>query len=235
VREYHEDREATAWFLVDLSGSVHFGSGDMIKSTLAVDFVALLARLLTRQGNRVGAVLYGGPAERVVPAAAGRRQVLHIVHELTHMPRPRAGHTDLEAFMARALTVMPRRSLVFVLSDFISAPGWTRPLAQLARRHETLAVRLHDPLEHALPDLGLVVVQDAESGEQLFVDTHDPAFRRRFEAAADKREHDLRRAFAEAGVDALELSTEDDLVDTVLRYAELRRRCRPGAASRVAS
>ena len=126
--------------------------------------------------------------------------------------------------MARALTVMPRRSLVFVLSDFISAPGWARPLAQLARRHETLAVRLHDPLEHALPDLGLVVVQDAESGEQLFVDTHDRRFRQRFARLAEEREQALRDAFRAAGVDALELSTGDDLVDSILRFADLRKR-----------
>jgi uncharacterized protein (DUF58 family) len=119
---------------------------------------------------------------------------------------------------------MQRRSLVFVVSDFISAPGWAEPLTQLARRHEIVAVRLYDPLEVELPDLGLLVMRDAETGEQLFVDTHDRAFRRRFAAAAERREKELRSAFSQAGVDTLELSTDDDLIDSILRFADLRKR-----------
>jgi uncharacterized protein (DUF58 family) len=119
---------------------------------------------------------------------------------------------------------MQRRSLVFVVSDFISTPGWAEPLARLAQRHEIVAVRLYDPLEMELPDLGLVVMRDAETGEQLFVDTHDGAFRERFAAAAQRRESELRSAFTQAGVDALELSTNDDLVDAILRFADLRKR-----------
>jgi uncharacterized protein (DUF58 family) len=119
---------------------------------------------------------------------------------------------------------MQRRSLVFVVSDFISAPGWAKPLAHLAQRHEIVAVRLYDPLEMELPDLGLITMRDAETGEQLFVDTHDRAFRRRFAALAERREQELRSAFQQAGVDALELSTGDDLVDAILRFADLRKR-----------
>src|SRR6185436_7049525 len=112
--------------------------------------------------------------------------------------RERSAGTDLGDFMRKAFPVMPRRSLVFVVSDFISAPGWAEPLAHLAARHEVIAVRLYDPLEMELPDLGMLVVQDAETGEQLFVDTHDRGFRKRFEAAAKEREKELRTGFANA-------------------------------------
>ena len=112
---------------------------------------------------------------------------------------------------------------MFVVSDFISAPGWEEALAQLARRHDVIAVRLYDPLEMELPDLGLVTMRDAETGEQLLVDTHDAGFRARFAAAAEAREAALRAALAQAGVDTLELSTDDDLVDAILRFADLRR------------
>ena len=118
---------------------------------------------------------------------------------------------------------MPRRSLVFVVSDFISTPGWTRPLAYLAQRHETVAVRLVDPLEQQLPELGLMVVQDAETGEQMFVDTYDRGFRRRFAEAAQRREAELRAAFGRAGVDVLELSTADDVGDALMRFSDLRK------------
>jgi uncharacterized protein (DUF58 family) len=117
---------------------------------------------------------------------------------------------------------MPRRSLIFVVSDFISVPGWAAPLAHLAQRHDLVAVRLFDPLEMDLPDLGIIAIEDAETGEQLVIDTHDRGFRQRFHEQAEAREQDLLAAFQDAGVDALELSTEDDLVDAIMRFAELR-------------
>jgi len=225
VREYHEDREVTAWFLVDTSRSMEFGSREAAKSSVASEFVAVLARLLTRHGNRVGAILYGDRIGAVIPARGGRRHVLHILSAMEKQPPPStSGGTDLERFLRSAAPAIPRRSLLFVVSDFISATGWSRPLAHLARRHEVLAVRLYDPLEMELPDLGLVVVQDAETGEQLLVDTHDRGFRQRFAQAAQRREEALYGGLREAGVDALELATDDDLVATIMRYAELRKR-----------
>ena len=225
VREFNEDRDITAWFLLDLSPSMDFGSRDLKKQTLSTEFVTVLARLLTRHGNRVGALFYGDRVDTVIPARAGRRHVLHLLHRMLSRPeQSRSAATNLREFLRAAFQLIPRRSVVFVVSDFISAPGWAEPLAHLAQRHEILAVRLYDPLEMDLPDLGLLVVQDAETGEQAFVDTHDRAFRKRFAAAAERREIALRAAFSDAGVDALELSTDDDLVDTILRFADLRKR-----------
>jgi uncharacterized protein (DUF58 family) len=120
--------------------------------------------------------------------------------------------------------VLKRRSAVFVVSDFISEAGWERPLGEVARRHDVVAVHVHDPLESELPDLGMITVEDPETGEQLFVDTHDRGFRRRFAEEAAKREEELRKTFANAGVDALALSTEDPLLDAVMRLAQMRKR-----------
>jgi uncharacterized protein (DUF58 family) len=224
VRVYNEDREVTAWFLLDLSPSVDFGS-NVKKRSVSTEFITLLMRLLTRHGNRVGALFYDDKVDTVIPARSGRRHVLDILHRVLSRPeRSRSAETDLRDCFQTASRVMQRRSLVFIVSDFISAPGWAKPLAHLALRHEIVAVRLYDPLEMELPDLGLLVMQDAETGEQLFVDTHDRAFRRRFAAAAERRETELRAAFSQAGVDTLELSTDDDLVDAILRFADLRKR-----------
>jgi len=224
VRVYHEDREVTAWFLLDLSPSVDFGS-NVKKRTTSSDFVTLLARLLTRHGNRVGAMFYGAEVDTVVPARRGRRHVLHLLHKLLSRPEAtNAQATDLGAFLRAAARFIPRRSLVFVVSDFISTPGWEKSLAHLTQRHETIAVRLYDPLEMDLPDLGMIVMRDAETGEQLFVDTHHRGFRRRFAALARAREKQLLSAFQQAGVDTLELCTGDDLADAVLRFADLRKR-----------
>src|SRR5256712_11950728 len=224
VRVYNEDREVTAWFLLDLSPSVDFGS-HIKKHFVTTEFVTVLTRLLTRHGNRVGALFYGDSVDTVIPARSGRRHALHILHRMLSRPeRSRSAATNLRDFLQTAFRVMQRRSLVFVVSDFISTPGWAEPLAHLAQRHEIVAVRLYDPLEMELPDLGLLLMRDAATREQLFVDTHDRAFRKRFAAAAARREKELRSAFRRAGVDALELSTHDDLVDAILRFADLRKR-----------
>ena len=225
VREYHEDREVTAWFLLDLSPSVDFGSGQVRKRTVAADFVAVLARILTRHGNKVGALFYGEDVDTMIPARSGRRHVLRILHSMLERPAPKRNQpTDLGALLTGAAHLMKRRSMVFVVSDFISVPGWQERLGQLAQRHEIVAVRLHDPLESSLPDIGMLVVQDSETGEQVFVDTNDRGFRKRFAAAAQRREEGLRAAFREAGIDALELSTDDDLMDAIRRFADMRKR-----------
>ena len=225
VRLFLEDRDLTAWFLLDLSGSVDFGSADVTKLAVSTGFVATLARVITRHGNRVGAVLYGHKVEGVQPPGSSR---LHVLSLLQRMRRPKAERgsgtgTALADLLATAAGVIKRRSLVFVVSDFISAPGWQDGLARLARRHEVVAVRLFDPLEMALPDVGLVTIEDAETGEQLLIDAADPAFRERYAAIAEQQEAELRDGLARSGADTLELATDDDLLDAMLRFADLRR------------
>jgi uncharacterized protein (DUF58 family) len=224
VRQYTEDRELSAWFLVDLSASVDFGSNEMTKRRVAREFVGVLSRLLTRHGNRVGALLYGNAVDTVIPARGGRTHVLHLLQRMAQRPaESAAGATNLRDLLLAGARIVKRRSTVFVVSDFISEPGWDVALARLAQRHEVTAVRLYDPLEMDLPDLGLVTMRDAESGEQLVVDTHDAGFRQRFAAAAERREAALREGLAHAGVDTLELATDDDLLDALLRFTELRK------------
>jgi uncharacterized protein (DUF58 family) len=196
----------------------------------------VLARLLTRHGNRVGAMVYGNDVEAVIPPRTGRRHVLHLLHAMERRPAGRApdqkGMTRLADLLKSAAVLMPRRSTVFVVSDFVSEPGWEKPLSHLVQRHDVVAVRLFDPLELELPDLGLVPLRDAETGEQLWVDTHDAGFRKRFARIAAERETHLREALAKIGVDALELSTADDLVEAIVRFADMRkRRVRGGQSS----
>jgi uncharacterized protein (DUF58 family) len=242
VRQYMEDREITAWFLVDLSPSMDYGTattGDAgaEKRAVLIDLVGALSRLLTRHGNRVGAILYGGPTGprqshrigRFIPAKGGRNHVLWLIKDLLEQPRlPRAGFTDLKAMLEGGLASIKKRSLVFVLSDFISVPGWERTLSLLNHRHEVLAIRLWDPSEVELPDVGPMWMEDAETGEQLYVDTHDPGFRVRFAQAARDREHALNTAFRRAGVEPWDLSTREDLVRALMRFASIRKRIRRG-------
>jgi uncharacterized protein (DUF58 family) len=227
VRQYVEEREITAWFLLDLSPSMDFGSAQSQKRAVLIDAVTTLARLLTRRGNRVGAVFYGHRIERTIPARGGRMHVLRLVNDLLRQPAlPAAAATDLTPLLQTGLHTLRRRSLVFVVSDFISAPGWERPLKLLSQRHEVLGLRVWDPREAELPDVGPIIMEDAETGEQLYVDTHDPAFRRRFSELVRQRETGLRETFQRCAVDVLSLSTEDDLVRALARFAALRRQRR---------
>ena len=228
VRQFLEDRDLTAWFLLDLSGSVDFGSADVTKLSVSTGFVATLARVITRHGNRVGALLYGSRVDTVLPPRSSRTHVLDLLQRM-RMPRPGQPKgeprtdTSLVDLLRTADGVMKRRSLVFVVSDFISQPGWQDALARLARRHEVVAVRLWDPMEMALPDVGLVTVEDAETGEQLFIDAADPAFRARYAAIAEQQEAELMDGLARSGADVVELATDDDLLDSLLRLSDLRR------------
>ncbi|HEV2249570.1 MAG TPA: DUF58 domain-containing protein [Candidatus Limnocylindria bacterium] len=227
VRQYLEDREVSAHFLLDLSPSVDFGTVNALKRDQLVDFVALLARLLTRHGNKIGAVLYAGKVEKTIPAATGRMQVLRLLNDVLAMPRLQsAPYTSVSDLIEHALRTIKRRSVIFLVSDFFTLPGWERSLGMLARKHEVIAVRLEDPRERELPDIGMVDLHDAETGESIPVDTHSATFRKRFEAVVQKREAELRGAFTRCGVDVLTLSTEEDLVGAVLRFAVLRKQRR---------
>jgi uncharacterized protein (DUF58 family) len=227
VRQFVEDRDVTAWFLVDLTDSMQFGSGDKRKADIVLETITLLARVMTKHGNRVGALIYrgGDTIAQVLPARTGRRQVLTLIDLLTKPHSAKAvkdgaRKTNLARFFHAAGAAIKRRSLVFVASDFISDPDWSQSLGQLARRHEVIALRSSDPLENSLPDLGLIVIEDSETGEQLQVDTHDAGFRSRFASLALERSNLLKWQFDQSGVDSLEIGAPENL----MAFAEKRRR-----------
>ncbi|WP_198955331.1 DUF58 domain-containing protein [Kineosporia sp. R_H_3] len=227
VREYVEDRDVTAWLLLDRSPSMGFGPVDRRKHLVVAEVAATVARILARGGNRVGAVLFDAEVERVVPPGHGRTQVLRILEHLLREPQPPDGArrpTDLAVPLRAALGLVRRRSLVVLVSDFIGEPGWERPLGMLARRHDVVAVQVVDPREFELPSAGTMWVEDAETGEQILVDTDDPGFRERLRAAAEERQATLSAGVRTAGTDLHVVGTDEDLVRALARIAELRRR-----------
>ena len=185
VRQFSEDRDMNAWFLVDLSPSSDFGSSrrrtraasvtrtlaasvtgtpaasPVTKRDISSQFVALLARLLSQHGNRTGAMLYGSIVDTVIPPRCDRRHVLHLLHRMRHRPVLAAvGPTRLDVLLRRAAETLKRRSAVFLVSDFISEPGWEKPLAQLAQRHDVVAVHAArlGPHHHGRPGDGRAIV-----------------------------------------------------------------------------
>jgi len=232
VRELIEDREITAWFLLDMSPSMDYGAPGRTKRDLLAEVTAVFARLLTFHGNRIGAVLFSGREQRVIAPAGGRTSVVRLLAEIEAVPRhKRAPRTDLGTLIGASRHALTRRSFVFLLSDFMTVEGWERPLSLLARRHEVLAVRLSDPSEETIPDVGPVVLADAETGEQLFVDTHDRGFRARFAEAAAGRRARMEAALRRAGVEGLALTTESDIAREVVHLAARRKAQRSARAA----
>lgn len=259
VRVFHEDRDLAAWFIVDASASNDFGSAGRSKRETAAAYAGIVARMLMRQGNRVGAIVHtGAPAAReqaarmtVLPARGGPQQLWRLTQLLAQpssffneahktdktgqgaKPGKRTKKsalqgqiTDLSTMLHEAGRIIRARAAVFVLSDFLGQPGWSGPLAQLAQRHDVVAVHLVDPMEWQLPAAGTLAMRDPETGEQLWVDTDDLQLRTRFAALAAERDSELAQSFARAGVDVLELSTHEDLPLAVVRQTLMRR---PGA------
>ncbi|GIF00611.1 DUF58 domain-containing protein [Paractinoplanes rishiriensis] len=229
IRQYTEDREMTAWLVVDRSASMRFGQAAGKEST-ATELAVSLARLVGQGGNRVGAILYDNHRQQVIPPRTGRDQTLRIARELMRPPSPgrQGATTDLAAMLRlAAVTTTRRRSLIFLMSDFIGETDWDRPLAMLTHRHEVVVIRVVDPAELDLPDLGLILVEDAETGEQLLVDTSDPLLRDRLAGQVNEREAALAGAMRKAGVDAHRITTDQDLlsalVDMVRRSGRRRR------------
>lgn len=225
VRQYREEKELTAWLVVDLSPSMAFGTRRVLKRQLAAEFCGAAGYVITRHGDKVGAVCF--PQSYLIPPRAGRRQVLRLLHALEHLPTPPAsGRTDLGRVLRDLHGMLRRRSLVFVVSDFLSQEGWEQALRQLGYRHDVIAVQITDPAESELPDVGLLTLQDPETGQQVRVDTSDPAVRRAYRERVAQRETRLQQAFRSAGVDVLRLSTHESIVPPLVRFVTYRRRRR---------
>jgi uncharacterized protein (DUF58 family) len=228
VRQFLQDRELTAWLVIDRSASMRFGSRWQGKDSVVAELAVCLARMFSHGGNRIGMILYDNAEHMVVPPATGRTHVLRLAHEMTRPPpAARDGRpTDLSAMLHLAAGTIRRRSLVFVISDFIGEGAWPSALTRLAHRNEVVAVRVLDPAELELPDLGLVLVEDAETGEQMFADTSDPLVRRRFADQVAAREADLHESMGAAGVTAHHIATDTDLVQALVEMVRHSRRRR---------
>ena len=228
VREYHEDREITAWFLLDVTASMDFGSRGAPKRSSSAELVGVLARLLTRHGNRVGALLYDGRPQggiAIIPARSSRRHVLHLLHRLLARPaahtRPSRGWSTCSAWPPSSSGAAPSSS---------SSP--TSSARQAGRRPSATSRSVttwwpcgsSTPWRSSSRIWGSSWCRTPRPGSSCSWTPTTAAFRRRFAAAAARRDAALRAAFGEAGVDALELSTDDDLVQAILRFADLRKR-----------
>ncbi|MEO3806127.1 DUF58 domain-containing protein [Nonomuraea sp. B1E8] len=217
VRVFTEDRELTVWLVLDRSASMAAGRPGRGKHDVLAELALVLTRLFGRGGNRVGALLFDTGMLRVVPPGTSRRHALRIGAELERTSGTRAGSTtDLAEMLDAAGRLARRRALVVVLSDFIGDGDWERSLQRLTRRHEVVALRIVDTADDVLPEAGLIVVEDAETGEQLVVDSADPLLRVRFREAVDDRDARLAAGMRRAGVPVHRVDTDRDLAEALV-------------------
>jgi len=259
VRTFYEDRDLTAWFLIDSSASLAFASKGLSKHMVAQQAVHTLATVLVRHGNRVAAMVDDGqeaqgpmkllapaggihqalglrrlfsasdPRRAAVPAGSGRAK------SPATGPAARASHslgTPLAPLLKRAFGVIRRRGLVVIVTDFLVAPGWEPWLRRLAHRHEVLCLQIYDPVEVELPDVGMLYIEDSESGEQCFIDTGDAQIRARYADIMREKRSALQKTCALAGADLLNIGTADPLIPTLMRYLTLRKKRRYLPAAR---
>ncbi|MET7330433.1 DUF58 domain-containing protein [Nonomuraea sp. NPDC005650] len=217
LRVFTEDRELTVWLVLDRSASMAAGLPGRGKHDVLAELALVLARLFGRGGNRVGALLFDTGMLRVVPPGTSRRHTLRIGAELERTSESAGGATtDLAEMLDAAGRLARRRALVVVLSDFIGEGDWERSLQRLARRHEVVALRIVDTADDVLPEAGLIVVEDAETGEQLVVDSADPLLRVRFREAVDARDARLTAGMRRAGVPVHRIDTDRDLAEALV-------------------
>jgi uncharacterized protein (DUF58 family) len=227
VRTPIADRELEMWVVADLSASLDFGTATCEKRDLAVAAVAAFGHLTARAGNRVGALVVHGSGTTRIPPRAGRDHLWALLHQVALVPRQDGGGpTDLGAALRTLDRLARRRGVVAVVSDFVGAPGWERPLRALAVRHDVVAVEVVDPRELSLPDVGVLALVDPETGRRLEVQTSDRRLRRRFEAAAAAQRAGTAAAVRGAGADHLVLRTDRSWLEDLVRFVDGRRRRR---------
>jgi len=232
VRESLPDRGLDAWLLIDVSRSLDWGTARCLKRQLAVEFAATVGRLLVGRGNRVGALLFDERVRAIVPPSSGRTALLQMIARVERASSgPAAGTTDLARALTEAGRLIRRRCLLIVLSDFMAADGWQRPLGSLAVRHEAVAVWITDPREREIPDVGVVTFEDPESGQQILVDTRDVRLRTRFQDAANGQRETIRDDLVRARAAVAEVSTAAELIPQLIRFIKQReaQRGRPHA------
>ncbi len=224
VKRYVEEREITVFFLVDLSRSGSFGSREKLKNEVAAEFCALLAFSAIKNNDKVGLIVFTDTIQLFIPPAKGTSHVLRLIRELLFFEpgkiRKKTG-TDIALALDYLGRVLHKRGVVFLVSDFLDQ-NFEKPLRVLARRHDLIAVKVSDPRELALPDVGLLEIQDAETGEIVVIDTGSKTVRSRYTHLAEEKNRALSDLFQSTGIDQIQLLTDRDYVLDLVKFFRKR-------------
>lgn len=226
VKKFVEERELTVLLIVDVSASGAFGTAAQSKREIAAEIAALLALSASDNQDRVGLLAFTDEIEKYVAPAKGQRHVLRLVRELLSL-QPRGRGTSVAGAIDYASKILNRRAVVFIISDFFDQGDYERSVRVLGQRHDVVAIALTDPRELELPDIGLVELEDAESGETVFIDTSDPRVREHYRSGVEAAREQRQRLFQANSIDAIEVSTASSYVEPLMAF--FRRRERSGS------
>ncbi|MGW8265135.1 MAG: DUF58 domain-containing protein [Longimicrobiales bacterium] len=222
VKVFEEERELTVMLLVDVSASGNFGTREQLKAELAAELSAVLAFSAIKNNDKIGLVIFSDRIEKFVPPRKGRQHVLRVLRELLYH-KPEGRGTDIGGALEYLTRVTRRRAVVFLVSDFLGA-GFSRPMAVAGKRHDLIAVRLTDPREEEFPPLGLMELEDPETGERIVVNTSSPDFRQAFREKAVGDRAALDREFLRSNVDVIDIRTGEPYVEPLMRFFQQRMR-----------
>ncbi len=224
VKKFTEEREMTVMLVVDVSASGSFGSIELSKRELAAEVAAILAFSAINNNDKVGLVLFSDTVELFIPPRKGRQHTLRLIREMLYF-EPQGRGTNLAAALEYVNKVTSRRAVMFLISDFM-APDYSKSLTVASRRHDVVALPIVDPGEEHLPDIGLITLEDAETGEQIEINTSSRAVQTGFAAAEDRRRKELDRLFGSRGIDVVPLATNEDYLLPLRNFFEKRERRR---------
>ena len=222
VKLFVEERELTVLFLVDLSASGAFGSARQIKNEVAAEVCALLAFSAIKNNDKVGLIVFTDQVEMFIPPAKGTTHVLRLIRELLNFT-PRQTQTDISAGIEYLGRVTNKKSVVFLVSDFVGG-GFEKQMRVLGKRHDLIAVSITDPREVKMPNVGLIQLEDAETGQLLLIDTGSAAFRKQYETLGSARQSRLKGLFRSMDVDHIEIYTGRDYVFDLVKFFRTRER-----------
>lgn len=224
VKRYVEERELSVLLLVDASASENFGSVKQFKRELAAELTAVLSFAATTNNDKVGLLIFTDQIELYIPPRKGRRHVLRLIRELLAF-EPNGRGTDIEMALETANQILKRRSIIFLVSDFLAEPdGYKKALAITNRRHDVIAIDLHDPLETKIADVGLLALEDPETGEIAWVDTSSHSWQKAFNQSASRLENDKLKVLRWANVDHIAIGTDEDYTAPLASFFHERAR-----------
>ena len=220
VKRFVEEREQTVFFVVDVSASGEFGTDRRMKGEIAAEICAILAFSAIQNNDRVGLLSFSDRVEEMIPPKKGRKHVLRVVRELL-FAQPNGRGTNVPLALDTVNQLLKRRSIVFVVSDFLSG-DLRRPLMITNRRHDLIAIRISDPREEVLPPVGIVELKDAETGESILVDTSNRLVRELFAQSNQRRQLGLEKAFHSLGVDHIDIRTSEPYLNPIVKFFRMR-------------
>lgn len=222
VKKFVEERELTVLFVVDMSGSQYFGSGEKLKSEVAAEITALLAFSAVKNKDKTGLLIVTDEVEKYIPVKKGRMHVLRVVREILYY-QPKRKKTRLAAALEYLHRILTRTAVIFLISDFMDE-AYEKPLKILSRRHDVIAIHLKDRREENLPAADLVEFEDRESGEVLLVDTSGSRLRQAYQEAAREHEARLEHLFKTLAVDKIDIAVEKSYVEPLMKFFKVRER-----------